>query len=59
VTIIVITHAMSVVEAVCNKVAVIDGARIVESGPVPDVFANPRQPITRQLIGLEEVAPDA
>ena len=50
VTVIVITHAMTVVKAICNKVAVIDGARIVETGTVECVFSMPQTTITRQLI---------
>jgi D-methionine transport system ATP-binding protein len=55
VTIVIITHAMSVVEAVCNKVAVIDGSRIVEAGEVAEVFSSPQARITRQLLGREPV----
>jgi len=56
VTIVIITHAMSVVQAACNKVAVIDGSRIVEQGGVAEVFAAPQAAITRQLLGLEAPA---
>ncbi|MDR3036992.1 MAG: hypothetical protein LBU31_01070, partial [Coriobacteriales bacterium] len=49
-TLVVITHAMSVVEAICNRVAVIDGARIVEQGSVDEVFKAPQASITRQLL---------
>ncbi|MDR2108316.1 MAG: ATP-binding cassette domain-containing protein [Coriobacteriales bacterium] len=55
VTIVIITHAMSVVQAVCNKVAVIDGSRIVEAGRVTEVFSSPQARITLQLLGLEPV----
>jgi D-methionine transport system ATP-binding protein len=58
VTIVIITHAISVVERICNKVAVIHGARIVESGEVAEVFSSPQARITRQLLGLEPVAVD-
>lgn len=51
VTIVVITHEISVVEKICNKVAVIDGARIVEQGPTASVLADPRQDVTRRLLG--------
>ena len=51
VTIIVITHEMKVVQTICNKVAVIDGARIVELGETDAVFASPEQEITRRLLG--------
>lgn len=51
VTIVVITHEIGVVEKICNKVAVIDGARIVEQGLTPGVLASPQQEITKRLLG--------
>ncbi|MDR2956794.1 MAG: ATP-binding cassette domain-containing protein [Coriobacteriales bacterium] len=51
VTILVITHEMKVIQTICNKVAVLDGARIVERGLTSTVFANPQQEITRRLLG--------
>lgn len=56
VTIILITHSMSVAEAVCNRIAVIDGGVIVEQGETKAVFANPQAPITRALLGVESAA---
>ncbi len=50
VTIIVITHEMRVIEQICNKVAVIDSSRIVEEGPVAEVFTAPKSHIAKQLI---------
>jgi D-methionine transport system ATP-binding protein len=50
VTIIVITHEMAVIEAICDDVAVIDNSHIAESGPVSQIFANPRTEIGRRLI---------
>ncbi|MGN1318557.1 MAG: methionine ABC transporter ATP-binding protein, partial [Lachnospirales bacterium] len=50
VTIIIITHEMSVIERICNKVAVIDKSRIVEMGVVKDIFANPKSDMARELI---------
>ena len=55
VTIILITHSMNVAEAVCNRVAVIDGGTSVEQGETKVVFANPQAPITRALLGVEGV----
>jgi D-methionine transport system ATP-binding protein len=52
VTIVIITHAMSVVEVACNKVAVIDGSEIVEKGEVKAVFNSPKAQITRHLLRL-------
>jgi D-methionine transport system ATP-binding protein len=51
ITLVVITHAMNVVEAICNKVSVIEDGAIVEQGAVADVFSNPQQEITKQLLG--------
>ena len=50
VTIVVITHEMRVVEQICNKVAVLDGGRVVETGAVKDVFLAPKSQIARELI---------
>lgn len=50
VTIVVITHEMKVVEQICNKVAVLDNGRIVESGLVADIFRAPKSAIARKLI---------
>jgi D-methionine transport system ATP-binding protein len=51
VTIIIITHEISVVEKICNRVAVIDNSVIVEQGETADIIANPQQQITKQLLG--------
>lgn len=51
VTIVVITHEMSVVSYLCNRVAVMEHGKVVESGDVYDVFAHPQQDITRRFIG--------
>ncbi|SFG26034.1 methionine ABC transporter ATP-binding protein [Oribacterium sp. WCC10] len=50
VTVIVITHQMSVIEAICDSVAIIDHSHIAESGPVSEVFNNPKTEIGRRLI---------
>ena len=50
VTIIVITHQMSVIEAICDEVAIIDHSHIAESGPVSEIFHAPRTEIGRRLI---------
>ena len=56
VTIILITHSMTVAEAICNRIAVIDGGVIVEQGDTKEVFANPQAPITQALLGIEGVS---
>jgi D-methionine transport system ATP-binding protein len=50
VTIILITHEMSVIREVCDRVAVLDHGRIVEQGSVWQVFAHPRTDLTRRLL---------
>jgi D-methionine transport system ATP-binding protein len=50
VTIILITHEMSVIREVCDHVAVLDQGRIIEQGPVWEVFGRPRTDLTRRLL---------
>ena len=50
VTLVVITHALSVVEQICNRVAVIDKGVIVEQGEVADVFSNPQSEAAQFLL---------
>jgi len=50
VTIVLITHEMSVIREICDRVAVLDHGRIVEQGPVWEVFARPRSELTRRLL---------
>ncbi|MEC5212400.1 D-methionine transport system ATP-binding protein [Polaromonas sp. CG_9.5] len=49
-TIVLITHEMDVIRTICDRVAVIDGGKIVESGPVTQVFLHPRHPTTRNFV---------
>ena len=49
-TILLITHEMGVVKAIADRVAVLDGGRIVEHGPVWRVFASPRASVTQSLL---------
>ncbi len=53
VTILLITHEMAVVRAVAHEVAVLEGGRVVEAGPVFDVFSRPRHPLTRSFLAGE------
>lgn len=50
VTIVVITHQMSVIDQICDRVAVIDKSHIAEEGDVAELFANPKSEIARELI---------
>lgn len=50
ITIVVITHEMSVIEEICQRVAIIDASRIAEMGTVNEVFTKPQSEMGRQLI---------
>jgi D-methionine transport system ATP-binding protein len=49
ITIIIITHEMSVVEEICSNVAIIDNGVLVEAGKVEDVFRNPKTESAKKL----------
>ncbi|HWL67209.1 MAG TPA: methionine ABC transporter ATP-binding protein [Geminicoccus sp.] len=49
-TIVLITHEMEVIRKVADRVVVLDQGRIVEEGPVWQVFATPNSPTTRSLL---------
>jgi len=57
-TIVLITHEMDVVRRVCDRVAVMDGGRVVEMGAVSDVFLHPKHPTTRDF-GFESESIDS
>jgi D-methionine transport system ATP-binding protein len=50
VTIVLITHEMSVIREICDRVAVLDHGQIVERGTVWEVFGRPRTDLTRRLL---------
>ena len=58
ITVIVITHQMSVVENICNKVSIIDYGVVQETGRVTDVFANPKSAAGRRLVFPDESNPE-
>ena len=49
-TIVLITHEMSVIKAICQRVAVMEDGAVVEEGEVYDLFAHPAQPITKRFV---------
>ena len=60
ITVIIITHQMSVVEEICNKVAILDHGVVVEKGPVSDVFTRPQSDAAKRLVfpdGITETLP--
>ncbi len=50
ITVIMITHQMSVVEQICKHVAILDGGRVAEIGEVAEVFAHPKSEAARKLV---------
>ena len=50
ITVIVITHQMSVVEQICTKVAILDHGRVIEEGAVSDVFSAPKSEAAKSLV---------
>lgn len=50
ITVVIITHEMAVVKEICNRVAVMEHGQVVEHGEVFNVFADPRQDITKSFI---------
>ena len=49
-TIVLITHEMHVIKAICDQVAVIEGGHLVETGKVFDVFTKPQSATAREFI---------
>ena len=50
ITIVIITHEMSIIQKVCNRVAVMENGEIIEQGNVLDVFGNPQQVSTQKFV---------
>ncbi len=50
ITVIIITHQMSVVEEICTHVAILDGGHVVEEGLVSDVFSAPKSAAAKRLV---------
>ena len=50
ITVVVITHQMSVVEEVCNRVAILDNGTVVEEGEVQAIFSHPTSKAARRLV---------
>lgn len=49
-TIVIITHEMSVIEKICGRVAIMDRGQLAELGSVKDIFSNPESEAAKQLI---------
>jgi len=50
ITIMIITHEMSIIQKVCNRVAVMEDGKIIETGNVLEVFGNPEQASTKNFV---------
>ena len=50
ITVVIITHQMSVVEDVCSHVAILDNGTVVEQGSVRDIFSNPHSDAAKRLV---------
>lgn len=62
ITVIIITHQMSVVEEVCSHVAILDNGEVAEMGLVSDIFSNPKSDAAKRLVfpdGAKELPPKA
>ena len=57
ITVILITHQMSVIEQICNRVAILDHGAVAEIGAVEDVFSNPASPAGRRLVSPDKALP--
>ena len=54
ITIVIITHEMSVVQEICNQVAIIDDGNLVETGSVEEVFSRPKTKAAQKLVFQNE-----
>ncbi|MDN5709329.1 MAG: methionine ABC transporter ATP-binding protein [Planococcus sp. (in: firmicutes)] len=50
ITIVLITHEMNVVKEICDRMAVMQGGRVIEEGRVYDIFADPKTALTKEFI---------
>ncbi|KZE70114.1 methionine ABC transporter ATP-binding protein [Paenibacillus sp. CMAA1739] len=61
ITILIITHEMSVIQRICNKVAVMEKGEIIEQGNVLEVFGQPKHPTTQSFVRtvIHDQVPDS
>jgi D-methionine transport system ATP-binding protein len=60
ITIVVITHEMDVVKTIADRVVVMEQGRVVEQGPVFEIFSAPQEQATRRFVStLVDAVPDA
>ena len=56
ITVIIITHQMSVIEDICTRVAILENGTVVEEGEVSKVFSNPASDAGKNIVSPEERA---
>ena len=49
-TVVIITHQMEVVKNLCNKCAVMQGGKVIESGSTLEIFSHPKNSLTREFV---------
>ncbi|MGN0998218.1 MAG: methionine ABC transporter ATP-binding protein [Faecousia sp.] len=59
ITVIIITHDMSVIEQICHRVAILDSGKVAEIGQVEDVFHNPKSKAGRRLVSPNRALPES
>lgn len=61
ISIVLITHEMSVIRDICDKVAVMDGGKIIEAGSVFDIFSKPQTTTARNFVSsiMNDRLPDS
>lgn len=57
ITVIIITHQMSVIEQICHRVAILDAGQVAEIGEVESVFSNPQSAAGRRLVSPDMALP--
>jgi oligopeptide transport system ATP-binding protein len=57
VSLVFITHDLSVARFLCNRIAVMYFGRVVELGPTESIFADPKHPYTRRLLEARRARP--
>ena len=55
ITVIIITHEMSVVRDICDSVSLLDAGRVVEGGPIEDVISDVDSLLSRDIVPFPEV----
>ena len=57
ITVIIITHQMSVIEQICDRVAILDSGCVAEIGKVESIFSDPQSKAGRRLVSPEVAVP--